>query len=57
MKQEMGLMLCRNDAVKVAIQEWNSKWVPAILKLSESLTGNPAAVFKHNQRTAKGSYL
>ena len=53
----MDLILGRKDAVKVAVHNWNSKWAPAIIQLSESLTGKQGTVYKQNQMASHGMYI
>lgn len=53
-EQEIGLILGRKDVIKGAIQEWTNKWAPAIIKLSETLTGKQGALYKHNQMASHG---
>lgn len=48
------MILGRKDVVKGAVQEWTNKWVPAIIQLSETLTGKQGTVYKQSQMASHG---
>ena len=55
-EQEIDLMLGQKD-VKAAGREWDTKWGPAIIELSKTMTGKQAVVYKENQMTCQGINL
>lgn len=56
-EQEIGLILGRKDVVKGAVHEWTTKWVPAIIQLSETLTRKQGTVYKQSQMASHGKVI
>ena len=52
----MDLILAKKDVALSATTEWKSKWTPALLQLSETLTGKQGALLKQSQRICHGTY-
>ena len=43
--------------IKDAVKEWRNKWAPAIIQLSETLTGKQGAVYKQSQMASHGRLI
>ena len=43
--------------IKDAVKEWRNKWAPAIIQLSETLTGKQGAVYKQSQMASHGMLI
>ena len=56
LEQEIDLILGQKEAVKAASHEWDTKWGPAIIELSETMTGKQATIYKQNQMASQGIY-
>ena len=48
-EQEIDLVLGTKDVVKAGTTAWVTKWTPAILQHSDTLTGKLGALYKQNQ--------
>ena len=55
--EEMDLILSKKNVCKTAARDWAVKWTPAILRLSKTLRGKQAEVFKRNTENCEGDYV
>ena len=56
LEQEIDLILAKKDVAKTAAKDWQTKWTPAILQHSATLTGKQGAMYKQNQKACQGGY-
>ena len=56
-EQEIDLVLGKKGIVKAGAIAWMTKWTPAILQHSDTLTGKLGAIFKQNQMACHGTYM
>ena len=50
----MDLILEKQDVFKVALSDWKTKWVPAVLQYSHQSTGKAATLFLQAQKAYEG---
>ena len=55
-EQEIDLIPAKKDVAKTATEDWQTKWTPAILQHSATLTGRQGAMYKQNQKACQGSH-
>ena len=53
----MDLILGKRDVGQSAATEWQTKWTPALLQHSDTLTGQQGVLLKQNQKACQGMYL
>ena len=53
-EQEIDFVLGKKDVVKAGTAAWVTKWVPAILQHSDTLTGKLGTIYKQNQMACHG---
>lgn len=54
LEQEINLIIERTDMFNMAVNNWNTKWVPAILEYSYTLTGKKATMVLSVQKQYEG---
>ena len=56
-EQEIDLVLGSSDMVKTGMHDWVTKWTPAILQHSQTLTGKLGAIYKQYQMSYHGKFI
>ena len=54
LEQEIDLILEKKGAFASALQDWSTKWVPAILEYSNTVAGKKAALLSATRKVYEG---
>lgn len=54
LEQEVDLILNGKNLMSTAVSDWTDKWVPAILKYGDTLTGKKATMLHDIQKKYEG---
>ena len=52
----MDLILEKRGAFTAALQDWSTKWVPAILEYSNTVAGKKAALLSETRKAYEGTW-
>ena len=53
----MDLILEKRGSFTSALQDWSTKWVPAILEYSNTVAGKKAALLSETRKAYEGIYM